>query len=657
MPSKMSWFNKELFLQIGRSTGWISIVYFLGLLLSLPLRIMMMFSDDYKFDNNMIRTLFYFDFHIQVSLMIVVPVLLAVFLFRFLHVKQATDLIHSLPMTREKVFHHYALTGIVFLAVPVTVISIAILIVRSNLALQHVFSVEDVYYWAGVTLLINLLLYTAGVFIAMLTGISAVQAVLTYIMLLFPAGITLIIFYNLKVFLYGFPVDFYLRNDWIKLSPLTYSSVLDESSPIQWKTALLYFVLIILLYVLALFFYKKRNLEAASEAIAFPKLRLLFKYGFTFGMMMLGGMYFHELSNRGFGWTLFGYVFGTFLGYYLAEMILRKSWRVFSHVKGLVVYSVVVLLLSLGLQTLGFYENKVPVQNEIKNVILTDKPYLYLSDDGMNGDLYASTPLKEKGNIKEVLKLHKQIIADKELNEGQESFEGNGNFFFLYELENGKKMIRQYRVNMLRYQDFYKPIFESAEYKMASKEIFKVNENKVKTLQVMANGPVNKVVTLSDSKEIKEAISILREDVLAESYEDSLYYQNRGSSIELNTGNRNNYYISIEFKPSYMKFAKWLKEKDMLDKARVNGDDISHVIVSKGDFTDIDPDQVKTMIEQDGDALKITDKGQINLSLEKAGGDSRHEYAAVFYYQNGRHYEVFFFDEEHVPKFVSEHFQ
>lgn len=657
MPSKMSWFNKELILQIGRSTGWISIIYFLGLLISLPLRMMMMFSDDYKFDNNMIRNLFYFDFHIQVSLMIVVPVLLAVFLFRFLHVKQATDLVHSLPMTREKVFHHYALTGMVFLAVPVTIISLAILFVRSNLSLQHVFSVEDVFYWAGVTLLINFLLYIAGVFIAMLTGISAVQAVLTYIMLLFPAGITLIFFYNLKVFLYGFPVDFYLKSDWIKLSPLTYSSVLDESSPLQWKTALLYFVLIILFYVLALFFYKKRNLEAASEAIAFPKLRLLFKYGLTFGMMMLGGMYFNELSNSGFEWILFGYVFGTLLGYYLAEMILRKSWRVFSHVKGLVVYSAVVLLLSLGFQTLGFYENKVPVQNEIKNVILTDNPYLYLSDDGMNGDLYAPTPLKEIGNIEEVLKLHKQIIADKELNEGQESFDRNGNFFFLYELENGKKMIREYDVNMLRYQDLYKPVFESAEYKMATKEIFKVNENKVKTLQVMANGPVNKVVTISDPKEIKEAISILKEDVLAESYEDSLYYQSKGSSIELNTGNLHNYYISLEFKPNYTNFAKWLKEKDMLDKSKVNGEDISHVLVDKGDFTDIDPDQVKTMIEQNEDALKITDKEQINLSLDKAGGASSHEYAAVFYYQDGRYYEVFYFDEEHVPNFVSEHFQ
>jgi DNA-binding NarL/FixJ family response regulator len=46
---------------------------------------------------------------------------------------------------------------------------------------------------------------------------------------------------------------------------------------------------------LALFFYKKRKLEAASEPIAFLRLRDIFKYGATFCTMMVGGMYFSEV--------------------------------------------------------------------------------------------------------------------------------------------------------------------------------------------------------------------------------------------------------------------------------------------------------------------------------------------------------------------------
>ncbi|MBT2728027.1 hypothetical protein J7E63_13875 [Bacillus sp. ISL-75] len=110
--------------------------------------------------------------------MIIIPILLAVFIFRFLQVKQSADLIHSLPLKREKIFHHYAITGIVFLIVPVVIISILLLVIHATLDLNVIFGANDVFYWAGITILVNLLLYTVGIFIAMMTGISAVQPAL-----------------------------------------------------------------------------------------------------------------------------------------------------------------------------------------------------------------------------------------------------------------------------------------------------------------------------------------------------------------------------------------------------------------------------------------------------------------------------------------------
>nr|WP_263323608.1 DUF6449 domain-containing protein [Neobacillus sp. Marseille-Q6967] len=657
MPSKTSWFNKELILQIGRSTGWISIVYFLGLFLTLPLRMLMMYSDQNRMDfNSIIYNLFYYDFPIQVGLMLIVPILLAVFLFRFLHVKQAADLMHSLPMTRNRIFHHYALTGVVYLVVPVTIITILVLIIRPALELQSVFGIEDVFYWAGITILIDLVLYAAGVFIAMMTGISAVQAVLSYVMLIFPVGITMLLFYSLRIFLYGFPSDYFLRNDLVKMSPLTYAGLLDESSPLKWSTALIYIGLTILLYVLALFFYKKRNLESASEAIAFPKLRSVFKYGVTFCTMLLAGMYFYQISNGGFGWTVMGYIIGAAIGYYVSEMVLKKTWRVFNQIKGLIVYSAVMTILIMAVQLLGIYENRVPNQDEIKTVILTDNAYLYLYQDGNNEEFYRPAPLSEGENIEAVRTLHEQIITDKTNNDIRDN-ENNRTFFFLYELENGRHVVREYRINMLRYQSLYKPIYESKEYKTATKEIFKINESKVKNIQIMANGPINKAVNLSDPKDIKQAISILREDVLAESYEDSLYYQYRGSTIEFNIGKMN--YLAIEMKPSYTRFAEWLKEKNQLDQATVTGEDLSRVLVGKVELANLeqDPAHIKELIEEDGNSLEITETEKMTLALERASTDSRHEYAAVFYYNAGHHYEVYYFDEEHVPEFVSEHFQ
>ena len=66
----------------------------------------------------------------------------------------------------------------------------------------------------------------------MMTGISAVQGVLTYIFLLFPAGITFLLLMNLNELLFGFPGRYYLNSNIEKLSPLTYISMIDEDASV-----------------------------------------------------------------------------------------------------------------------------------------------------------------------------------------------------------------------------------------------------------------------------------------------------------------------------------------------------------------------------------------------------------------------------------------
>jgi ABC-2 type transport system permease protein len=656
MPLKTSLFNKEIILQIGRGSGWLSIIYFIGLLFPLPLRMLMMYSNESGIHYYLAHSLFQYEFQIQLVLLIIVPVLMAVFIFRFLHVKQATDLMHSLPLKRETLFHHYTLTGIIFLLVPVTLIAVIILILRAALDLGSLFTVGEVFYWLGITLLFNFVLYMAGVLLAVLTGISAVQAVLTYVFLLFPAGMTLLLLHNIKFFLYGFPGDYYLNTDLEKMSPITYAAGLDSNGQFQWGFAIFYIMISIILYALSLFLYRKRQLETASEAIAFPKLRLVFKYGVTFIVMLIGGMYFNEISHRGYGWTLFGYGVGAIFGFYLAEMLLKKTWRVFNHIRGLLVYSLTITFLVIIVQVLGIYENHIPDQSKIKSVILTDNPNLYLYHDGMNDEYYVPTSLKDERNIDAVLRLHSQLLSDKEEIKGEE-YESNANLFFVYELDNGRKVVREYRVNMELYKDLYKPIYESEEYKMASRELFKIDETKVEFIQIRAYGPVSKGVFISESQDVKNVINLLREDVLAESYEDSLYFRSRGYAIDLNLGSHKN--VVLEYKPSYQRFTSWLEERNLLEQAKVTASDFSHVLVGKIDLSesDLDPDNVKSMLEQSPNILKLIEKNQINIALNQAGIDHRLEYAAIYYYNNGVDYEIMYFDEKHAPKFVKDHFQ
>ncbi|MBM7650924.1 DUF6449 domain-containing protein [Neobacillus cucumis] len=650
MPSRTSWFNKEVLLQIGRSTGWVSIVYFLGLLFILPIQLLMIYSDKTKSYYPEPNNLFLINFTFQIGLMVIVPVILAVFLFRFLHVKQAADLMHSIPLKRRRIFHHYALTGMVFLILPVALITFLILLIHNTLDFSNLFNVKDIFYWAGTTLVITLLLYSATVFIAMMTGMSIIQVVLGYVFLFFPIGMTMLLFFNLKIVLYGFPSDYFLNRQLEKLSPITYAAVLD-SRKFQWNDAMVYIIFTIVLYGVSLFFYKKRNLEAASEAIAFPKIHSVFKYGVTFCMMLLGGSYFQEVSYRSFSWTIFGYVIGAVIGYLGAEMILRKTWRVFGRIKGLIVYLAITAVVVIGVHILGIYENKVPEEAQIKNVIFSNQ-FVFNPNGDIYGEYYTPLPMKEKANIEAVRRLHQQLLTDKNINQQKENSQ-SVNYYVQYELKNGSKVTREYSVNERLYEDFFKPIYESKEYKLSANEVFKLKENKIKTLTI-GSGPVSNGVTLSNSKDIKEVIEALKKDILAESYEDSRYF--KGSNIEVYLGN--DYSLSLEFKPNYQNLTEWLKQKELLKDATPNSDDVTHVLVAKGGIKNLeDIEKVKTDIEKSTDTLDVTNKGQIERMLNNTSTDSNNDYTAVFYFRTGHYYEVLFFDEKHAPDFIKDHFK
>lgn len=651
MQSKMSLFNRELFMQILRSVGWLSIVYFLGLLISLPLRIMMTYSEEKRL-GPVVDNLFQYDFHIQAALLIAIPVLMSVFLFRFLHVKQAADLMHGLPIKRTKIFHHYCFSGAALIVIPVVLIALIVMITHAVLGLDLYFDIKDILYWAGVTILFNLVLMMSGVFVAMMTGISAVSAVLSYIFMIFPVGITLLVFSNLRMSLYGFPGDYLLNKELEKFSPITYAVML-EGRPLQWEYALLFGLLTILLYGLSLYFYKIREIEAAQEAIAFANLRAVFKYGVTFCMMLFGGVYFNEVQNTGTGWIIFGYTLGAFIGYFVAEMVLQKTWRVLGGVKGFVIYGVVTVALFAVIQSLGFYEKKLPSLNEIDNVILTGNPYIFADRMELYEPVFVPSKMESEANKKEVLKLHKQIIDDKAINQKLEEGQYE-TAFFMYTLTDGSKLTRQYRVNKKVYEDSYRKIYESEEYKRTTNEIFHVDIEKIKTISISTPFGNKQNLVLSNPEDIRSAIEVLQKDILSETYDDQTYFEGHGSGVELFIGKERSIYFN--FKPNFHQFSNWLKEKNLLDKAIVTTEDVKKVVVTNihtGDFIDIN--EVIKKVESSPKVLTITKKEQIELCLNNAGTISNQEFTAIIYFKNGVN-DVLFYDKKHAPDFILDYF-
>jgi ABC-2 type transport system permease protein len=349
------------------------------------------------------------------------------------------------------------------------------------------------------------------------------------------------------------------------------------------------------------------------------------------------------------GWSIFGYVAGSIIGYFAAEMVLQKTWRVFTRIKGLAVYSVIVVLLVIAIQILGVYENKIPDQAEIKSVLLTNN--LYSDQNKFIDQYYVPAPMIERKNITAVRKLHQQILTDEKMNQDQ-GMNQVETTYIKYELKNGDKVIREYRLNRKLYDDFFKPIYESTEYKRNSLPIFKVEEKKIETINIYSTGPSGKTVIISEPEDVKQAMKLLKKDILADTYEDSIYYQGKGSNIEIHMGKDQG--VNLSLSPSYVNFAKWLKEKNWLEQTSLSEKDIDYIIVAKNHFDNrIDPPTQD--IEKDPGALKITDKQQIKQAIHKSGSQPG-DYIAVFYFPN--HYqETYYFDDEHAPDFIKNHFK
>ncbi len=652
MQSKISLVNREIWKTITRSVGWVSIVYFLVLFFAIPLEILMTSSEEQrKFID--IDNLFQYHFELQIILIIAIPVIMSVFLFRFLQVKQYSDLIHSLPVKREIIFHQYATAGLILLACPVLLIAIFVLILYQPFYLNEFYAIGEIFKWLGITIMYNTLIYMAGVFVGMVTGLSAAQGALTYIFLLLPVGLINLLAFNLPFYLYGYPNQYYLASKFEKFSPLISITQMNVRIPFAYEI-MIYLILIVSLYWLSLRVYKKRRMEAVSQALVFPITKPIFKYGATFCTMLLGGTYFGEMGN-GTGWLIAGYAFGAMLGLVIAEMVLQKSWRVTFYVKGLIRYAAAIGLLFILFQfDFTRYEKNIPAAHEIDRVHISESYYLY-SDVDNDEPLF----LYEYENIDLVRRLHKEIVENKNDDHSQPNEKDVA--FIVYELKNGEKLVRNYKIDITKYSPFYKFIYESDEYKKATNEIYQVIAEETTKITITPSGPVNKRATITDPIDLQEAIEILTEEVDSASFENSRVHTEPYAYIKIFYSDSKKAYMHWD--PSYTKFEKWLQEKSLLNAARITGDDISYALAIKAEDIDINYaggysyDEIFTKMSENSSTVKIADKKQIESIIKNATGILDGDYLIAYYFDEQRAIDIKSFTEENVPSFIKDHFE
>ncbi|WP_026571737.1 DUF6449 domain-containing protein [Sediminibacillus terrae] len=654
MQSKTSLFNKQLLKQDLMSAGWIGIVYFAGLFFSLPLNLMMLESDERR--NYSFNSLFDSNAEIQLFLLYIIPVLVAVFLYRYMHVKNAADFIHSLPITRRKIFNHHFLIGIALIVMPLLLIAVTLSLMLPAMDLYMIYTQTDIWEWFGVSVAFSLLLFSAGVLIGMFTGVSAVQGVLTYIFLLFPAGILVLIYSNLDVLLDGFPSSYYQLTNVDLYSPLTDFVDMYDWKFHGWKFSI-YMLLSLVFYVLAWFVYHKRPAEASGQPLAFHQVRPIFKYGVTTCMMLFGGFYFDETDNH-FGWIVFGYIVGSLIGYLVAEMVLQKTWRVFGKWKGYVLFLAVAgaVILLLSFDVTG-YEKRLPEAEQIESVYFNENP-MYYSDERSTKNI-RDMAIEDPRIIRQVQKLHQQLIEQSSsiLPDDRSNEE---KLFFSYQLKNGKMINREYYIDLDEtYEQYLKPIYESREYKEIKNRILTMDENDFGNLVISSEFDRSSSTSIVEKTEIKEALQQLKQDIYDQKYEEIVHPSDTMAYIEV--PEEENMFYQLPILRSYENFQSWLKNQGIYDQTIIQADDISYAVIL--DERDESQDVYETLYEEkNGDNGLVTENkqkiGRIleTVTSEHYGTEDSSHYYAGFYLEGKNNPVVRPISKANVPAFVTDYF-
>ncbi|OIJ18138.1 hypothetical protein BKP45_11115 [Anaerobacillus alkalidiazotrophicus] len=659
MPLKTLLFNRGVFIENTKNIGWIGIAYFLSLFFAVPLQILMIYTRDnyYRSYTLVADNLFRLSDGFQLILLSVIPVLLALVLFRYVHVKLSTDYIHSLPIKREALYHQHVLFGLGVLVIPVFFIGLILLIISSFIELPHLLSLADIATWMGTTILFTVFIFMAAVFAAMFTGMSVLQGVLTYILLFFPAGVTMLLFMNVKYSFYGIAVDYYLSKKIEKLIPFVRASQLGFEA-LTGKEISVYFLFIVVFYVIALLAYCKRKVEVASQAIAFKSLEPVFLYGVTFCAMLLGGLYFGETQNST-SWLLFGYVFASIIGYFVALMIVEKTWRVLTKWKGYGIYALSICVLAIVFQfDITGFEKRIPAVGDIERIYFAPHFYLmdghdyYIEEEYLTQNYY----YQDEQNKENIVALHEQII--KKQNSNEKGGWERRQFAIAYELTSGKQLVRHYQVPVTfleEHKGLYGAIIESDEHKYNVNSVLRITDtNTVDKITIISNRGTQQV-SLNNRSDISEFHQILQTEIMDETYDDLMDDRSEWSNIEYLLSDDKRVFSS--WKKSHDQIEAWLQERDLVKQARLTADDIDFAVIVKRDerhlyeYMRYENDLLN--FEKTPGSIRIEEFDELEECLLASSWNDSGKYVIAYYYEKDTFSPLFeTIDDKHVPEFI-----
>ena len=395
-----------------------------------------------------------------------VAIVIAAAVFGYLYQSRSANMIHAFPVTRTELFVTNYLSGLALMAIPQLLAALATNLVIIGKANSMIWAV---WTWFGITFGETIFFFGFACFVVMFTG-QLLAAGLFYMILnfLYVASVMLInavgelMIYGLSGALISaishplFPVAYLLRKVGFYMDGSTQIYHVQGIS-----TLLIYAGVGLILTAFAWYIYQKRRIECAGDFLSMKWTMPVFRWGTAFVVGAAGALCWTYLTgeytsqNRMVTKFVIFLVICAAILYFVAEMFVEKSFRVFKkRIAMECVSCVAVLIVGVGLLQFDVFgiESYVPQTEEIRQVALSG-----------NGNV----SYEDASDVEQVRALHKLIVDHRKdqkaqmrngamewtetVGDADGSASAENAYYYdyigiTYTLKNGKNVSRSYRI-------------------------------------------------------------------------------------------------------------------------------------------------------------------------------------------------------------------
>lgn len=631
-------------------------------------------------------------FYMAVHLMI--PVIAAVSVFRYLQGSSSVAVFHAMPFSRARLLHTNAISGLILILLPILANGLILLLIAKPALINYqstilaeridVFTRVAVLGWIWQSIVIVLFVYAISLFAGLVTGNPLMHFLSAIGFNFLVPGLYAVFTYYFTTYLFGFTSGEAWSKQLTSFSP--YLKIFE--GPLSWQITLVYLLVVAVLYGITLFLYHRRRLERAGDPYVFQAMNLFMTYLIGFLGMSFLGVYF-TVFGKAWYYQYAGYLAGILLFFVIGQMIIQKTPRVFHlyTLKHLGIYTLLAVVFLAGLEwDLTGFETRIPATEKIQRAKMTAY-FNYSMETNQEFKGY-----EDPENIQAIRSFHQQVLEEKSLLEANakrmDYSEKTVSVPLSYQMENGGISDRIYVVPfaMIRDSQVLKQVYESREYK-DHHLIQQFAQKDFRYFRLYSATGLPFSVELTSQQQKDSFLEAMKKDLVQQSYDSmtslrfpyataDLWYSTRDQAGRLQEN-----VINIPIRSDFQNTLAWIRNAGYEEDLTLKPEELRYITVTKTSndtnyqpgsvvpetidkemAMGFDPGNLSKIPQQTKNLMVITDPGSMEEIMSKVDMealDYRNQYMVTIVHQRGREYGVQsgFLNDPEIPSQVKEYFQ